>query len=57
MPNRYILALIRSETFNVAPHDADQFAGRERRPHTDQRAQPAQQTGDSSDQLSFAFVS
>jgi hypothetical protein len=57
MQNRYILALIKSETFNETTQDADHAARRE--PHAEQQDhhQPTPQSHAEADQLSFAFAS
>jgi hypothetical protein len=55
MPNRYILALIKSETFNDDPQIAHDFAQRERRAQDEPRNQPAQ-PGVEAKQLTFAFA-
>jgi hypothetical protein len=59
MPNRYILALIKSETFNDAPQDHSDIAWRDRQPLVERRSQnlPTQQSGAEAEQLSFAFAS
>jgi hypothetical protein len=59
MQNRYILALIKSETFNEAPQDANEVARRDQPPLDEQRNQnqPTQQPNAEADQLSFAFAS
>jgi hypothetical protein len=56
MPNRYILALIASETFNEGQCDTYDPARRDRASLPDQRKQPAQHPVAETDQLSFAFA-
>jgi hypothetical protein len=55
MPNRYILALIKSETFNDYPQIANDPAQRDRRASDEPRNQPEQRSAEAK-QLSFAFA-
>jgi hypothetical protein len=55
MPDRYMTALIKSETVNDRPQDDNDVARRERWSHSEQRNQ-SQRPDAGAGQLSFAFV-